>query len=495
MADPPRDYRLRARLLLVVSLLVTLVLAGGASAVFTALTSRKAILRAHDMEMASRRAALLSVFAREQYIHEVHTIILRDHSHVEHHDVWVDKLGDELRDLRTIVDEDGKKRLDAIANASCDLKCAFSEEILPAIDRQDWRSVRRAHDRANVLVDSMTEHADALAGYFDAEAVKAEEDAARTVWFALVLAIVIGVLAGAIALLSGRRLWRSFSRPLASLERVAKRVTEGDRTARVEPIGAREFAVVALAFNRMLDALSSAEAKLVAAERLAAIGRVAAGVAHEINNPITVIRGYLGAMREEVQSDQSKEELRILDEEATLCQRIAEELLVYARTPALSPSSIDMADLLREAAERADGMPSRRASSPGASPVVVDAEPAKVWVDPLRIRQVVVNLVANAREADADGAPVIVVGRPHGNRYRIEVLDRGEGIPQGVLEHIFEPFYTTKRNGTGLGLAVCYGLVTAHGGSIHAEPRTDGGMKFVVDLPISTTETRERDVA
>lgn len=495
MSESTPSYRLRARLLLLVSLLVTLVLAGGASAVFTALTSRSAILHAHDMEVASRRAALLSVLAREQYIHEVHTIILRDHSHVGHHDAWVDKLGTELRELRAIVDEAGTTRLDAIANASCDLKCAFSEEILPAIDRQDWASVRRAHDRANVLVDSMTEHADAVAGYFDAEATKAEDNAARTVWFALVVAIATGVLAGGIALFSGQRLWRSFSRPLASLERVAKRVTAGDRTARVESIEAREFAVVAQAFNRMLDALNGAETKLVASERLAAIGRVAAGVAHEINNPIAVIRGYLGAMREEAHSEELRNELRILDEEAMLCQRIAEELLVYARTPALSPIRIDMADLLRDALERAEGVPSRRTSSPGASPVVVDAESAEALVDPLRIRQVVVNLVANAREAAADDTPVVVRGRVHENGYRIEVLDRGEGIPANAIEHIFEPFFTTKRNGTGLGLAVCYGLATAHGGRIHAERREGGGMRFVVDLPTLAAAADQKEAA
>ncbi len=495
MAETQRDYRLRVRLLLVVSLLVTLVLASGTSAFFTALTSRRAILHAHDMEVASRRAALLSVLAREQYIHEAHTIILRDHSHVEHHDVWVNKLGDELHALRGIVDRGGVTRLDAIADASCDLKCVFSEEIIPAIDRKDWADVRRAHNRANVLVDRMTEHADALAGYFDAEAGKAEEDAARTVWFALMLAIVTSAGAGAIALFFGQRLWHSFSRPLASLERVAQRVTEGDRSARVEPIAAREFAVVAQTFNRMLDALSGAEAKLVASERLAAIGRVAAGVAHEINNPIAVIRGYLGAMREEAHTEDLREELRILDEEAMLCQRIAEELLVYARTPALVPSRVDMADLLRDAVERAEGIPPRRSSVPGAPPVIVDVEPAEICVDPLRIRQVVVNLVANAHEAASDGTPVIVRGRIRENGYRIEVLDHGEGISAEVMSHIFEPFFTTKRNGTGLGLAVCYGLVTAHGGSIHAEPRTDGGMRFVVDLPPMAAETQNRETA
>lgn len=495
MTEPTHGYRLRVRLLLVVSLLVTLVLAGGVSAVVTALTSRSAILHAHDMEVASRRAALLSVLAREQYIHEAHTIILRDHSHVEHHDEWVNKLSDELSELRPIVDSDGAKRLDAIANASCDLKCAFSEEILPAIDRQDWACVHRAQDRANVLVDEMTKHADALAGYFDDKAVRAENEAAGTVLFVLVLAIVTGILAGAIALFSGQRLWRSFSRPLTLLERVAERVTAGDRTARVEPIAAREFAVVAQAFNRMLDALSSAEARLVATERLAAIGRIAAGVAHEINNPIAVIRGYLGAMREEAHSDELKEELRILDEEATLCQRIAEELLMYARTPALSPVPVDMADLLRDASERAEGMHSRRSSVPEAPPVIVDAQSAEMNVDPLRIRQVVVNLVANAREAAADGTPVIVQGRVSESGYRIEVLDRGAGIHVDAIEHIFEPFFTTKRNGTGLGLAVCYGLTTAHGGRIHAEPREGGGMRFIVDLPSLDATSKQKEAA
>jgi len=309
------------------------------------------------------------------------------------------------------------------------------------------------------------------------------------------LAIVTGILAGAVALFSGQRLWRSVSRPLTSLERVAQRITAGDRTARVESIAAREFAVVAQAFNRMLDALSSAEAKLVATERLAAIGRIAAGVAHEINNPIAVIRGYLGAMREEAHSEELKEELRILDEEAILCQRIADELLMYARTPALSPVPVDMAELLRDASERAESVPSRRSSTLGGSPVIVDADSAEMTVDPLRIRQIVVNLVANAREAAADGPPVIVRGRVSKNGYCIEVLDRGAGIPPDAIEHIFEPFFTTKRNGTGLGLAVGYGLTRAHGGRIQAEPREGGGMCFVGDLPNLAATSKQKDAA
>jgi PAS domain S-box-containing protein len=192
-------------------------------------------------------------------------------------------------------------------------------------------------------------------------------------------------------------------------------------------------------------------------DRLASLGVLAAGVAHEINNPIAVIRGYRGAMREEDHSAELKEELRILDEEATLCQRIAEELLMYARTPALSPIPVDMAELLRDVAERTESVPVRSSRSPGTSPIIVDAESAEMTVDPLRIRQVVVNLVTNAREAVTDGTPIIVLGRVYDDGYRIEVQDRGVGISAEALDHIFEPFFTTKRNGTGLGLAVCYG--------------------------------------
>ncbi|WP_437640342.1 sensor histidine kinase [Sorangium sp. So ce854] len=493
MAPPPapqRLYRLRRRLLLVISLLVALVIASGIATVLTGLASRRAILEAHGLEVASRQAALLSVTAREQYIHEAHTIILRDRSHVEHHDAWVSELGAKLAELRPGLDGDAATKLDDIGKASRELSEVFSTTILPAIDRQDWHEVHHAHDRANALVDRMTAHADSLARHFDERALAAERRAEQFIRFALILATAVCAFAAALALIAGRNLWRSFSTPLASLERVAGRVTAGDRSARVEPVAAVELAAVADAFNRMLDALSRTEAELVASERLAAIGRVAAGVAHEINNPIAVIRGYVKTMVKEAETPSLREELSILDEEAAACQRIAEELLMYARSPVLSPRAVQAEELLRDAASHCDGGPGRSDQPPR-----VDAEPAFINVDPLRIRQVLVNLVANAREATAGtpgGDEILVRGRRQDDGYRVEVLDRGAGIPEDARERLFEPFFTTRRDGTGLGLAVCYGLVTAHGGTIRAEPRAGGGSRFVIDLPgVLIEEARE----
>jgi len=478
---------LRLRLLYLVGILVGLVVVTGAVAVGAALASRRAIAAAHRMELASRRAALLAVIVREQYIHEAHTIIMRDRSHVGHHDEWVHKLDAELSDLSPEVDAARQQTIASIRGASTELRKVFAQEILPAIDREERDAVRRSHEKANALVDRMTAHADALATFFDDRAVAAEHEADRLLRIAVLLSATLGLFAVIIALVAGRSLWRAFVTPLAEVDAVARRVAKGDRRARIGSLSAVELSGLAEAFDRMLDALARAEAELVASERLAAIGRVAAGVAHEINNPIAVIRGYVKTMRREAVDPGLRDELLILDEEAAACQRIAEDLLVYAHSPATAPLPVRADELLREAVDRCEE-PGGGASDSRARRIVVDAETALISVDPLRIRQVIVNLVNNAREASQGDEPVEVRGRCDRDGYCIEVLDRGVGLADDVRDHIFEPFFTTRRDGTGLGLAVCHGLVTAHGGTIRAEPRDGGGTRFVVSLPSVVVE-------
>lgn len=482
----PRHH-LRLRLLYLVGVLVGLVVVSGAVAIAAALASRRAIATAHRMELASRQAAMLSVVVREQYIHEAHTIILRDRSHVAHHDDWVHIIDRELAELRPQVDDTRKETIEGIRDASTELRRVFSEEILPAIDRDDRESVRQAHAKANALVDHMTEQADTLANFFDDRAVAAEKEADRLLRLAILLSATLGLGAAAIALVAGRSLWRAFVAPLAEVDAVARRVARGDRRARIGSLSAVELSGLAEAFDGMLDALARAESELVASERLAAIGRVAAGVAHEINNPIAVIRGYVKTMWQEAVDPALRDELTILDEEAAACQRIAEDLLVYAHSPTTAPAPVRADELLREAAERCEEPTSMRYEG-GARRIVVDAEEALINVDALRIRQVVVNLVNNAREATQGDAPVEIRGRRDRDGYTVEVLDRGTGLSDEVREHVFEPFFTTRRDGTGLGLAVCHGLVAAHGGTIRAEPRDGGGTRFVVDLPSVVVE-------
>jgi signal transduction histidine kinase len=311
---------------------------------------------------------------------------------------------------------------------------------------------------------------------------QARDAAARETVDTRSMAIGSCLLAGVLAIAMGRHLWRSVATSLRRLSDAAIRVGQGDTAARVGPLEAEELAAVGMAFDSMLDRLASSRASLLEAERLAAIGRMAAGVAHEINNPIGIIRGYLKTMRRDAPSEPLSKELAILDEEAAACQRIADDLLACARPPALHREDLDLAELIEESITRA-----QNGDAAFVDRVRVGVSRAVLSVDRLRMRQIVSNLVRNALEASPPESPVEVEGRVDGKVYRITVLDRGPGIPPEARERVFEPFFTTRRAGTGLGLAVSRGLAVAHGGTLIIEDREGGGLRVVVKIPIRTT--------
>jgi signal transduction histidine kinase len=211
---------------------------------------------------------------------------------------------------------------------------------------------------------------------------------------------------------------------------------------------------------------------------MAAIGQLAAGVAHEINNPIGVIRGYLRTMIPEAERAELKKELEILDEEAAACQRIADDLVAYARAPEINRSEIDVGALLKATAERFEASGESKGTR-----VRVEADFVELWVDPVRFRQVMQNLFRNAVQAAPKDSVVEVYGEATADTYRVRVLDRGNGIPEELRTRIFEPFVSGRINGTGLGLAVCSGILRAHGGQIEAHARDGGGSEFIVALP------------
>jgi signal transduction histidine kinase len=281
-----------------------------------------------------------------------------------------------------------------------------------------------------------------------------------------------------VAIIATRQIRRAVIAPLGRLTQAAVEVGKGRFELSVESVGDGEFRELAQAFERMAAELHKREAQVVQSERMAAIGQLAAGIAHEINNPIGIIRGYLRTMLPEAQDETLKEELRILDEEAAACQRIAEDLLAYARAPELTKERVQIDLLLEDAANRFSSTAANAAVT-----VRVQAEAAPVLADAVRLRQVINNLVRNA--IDAGSQEVEILGRRLGSaEYRIQVLDRGSGIHEEVRDRVFEPFFSTRRHGSGLGLAVCSGIVGAHGGSIDVKARDGGGTEIAVTLPV-----------
>ncbi len=427
-------------------------------------------------EQAMHEGLMLGIAVREQYIHEAHTLIERNESHLDHHHTWVEEVARSAALLHERVPESERWRVQRIADTSTEIDDAFRSTIVPAMEAGDLAAVRSEHRRIDALVTRAAGDADAVAAALEHrmhdEHTRAEATAQTAAAIAALGALVALLLAG----YHGWRVRARVLKPLGDLVDLTREIGEG-RVPLAANDGDAEVRAVGVALKQLASDLQEREARLVASERLAAVGQLAAGVAHEVNNPIGIIRGYLRTMIPEAQGAQLKDELRILDEEAHACQRIAEDLVAFARASELRLENVDLGGVVADITRRLEASGELHGAR-----VRVEVEPSTLRIDVGRIRQVVSNLVRNAADVAADGV-IEIVGRSDEGAYRIEVRDRGPGVPDADRDRIFEPFFGKRPGGSGLGLAVCIGVVRAHGGSIHVEDRDGGGAVFVVRLP------------
>jgi C4-dicarboxylate-specific signal transduction histidine kinase len=242
--------------------------------------------------------------------------------------------------------------------------------------------------------------------------------------------------------------------------------------------------------RRQLEELKLAQAQLVRAEKLSAVGELASGVAHEINNPLTTILGqaHLLGARPDL-SDYLRERLTVISEEAARAARIVQNLLVFARhyPPERRPAS------LAEVARRVIDLMEYQLQRDKIRVVTEFDRCRPVLADENQLQQVLLNLVQNAHQAMVKhrGERTLTLRiRAVAEHAVIEVLDTGPGIAADVLPRVFDPFFTTKPpgEGSGLGLSVSYGIVTEHGGRLRVDNRPEGGAVFAIDLPWGDAE-------
>ncbi len=228
------------------------------------------------------------------------------------------------------------------------------------------------------------------------------------------------------------------------------------------------------------------EEHLRQAEKLAALGELVAGVAHEVNNPLTGISAFSQLLLEDELSAEQHESVRLIKREADRAVGVIRDLLVFARKAPAREAVVDLSDLVR----RTIRLRSYHLSAAG---VDVETDLAEdlpgVKGDDQKLQQVVLNLVANAEHAMEGGGQRLLRLRTWRTSERIvlEVADSGTGMTPDVRAHIFEPFYTTKPEGTGtgLGLSVSYGIVQAHGGTIDVESIPGQGTVFRISFPLA----------
>jgi two-component system, NtrC family, sensor kinase len=300
----------------------------------------------------------------------------------------------------------------------------------------------------------------------------------------------------AAAALGGILIWFSlaqrFRRPMRDVLSGIRRVASGDLKHRIPTRTSDEFGELAWSFNTMGEQLAAIQQRLIQSERLISMGKLAAGVAHEINNPLTGILAYAEDLKEDAEpSDPRRKDYEVIVHEALRCRQIVHSLLDFARQDASSFVRVHAGDLI----EKALNVFARQAAFRNIAfeRRIEDGLPA-IEADPTQIEQVLVNLIVNAQQAMPDGGTIVLAAdrSNEGNKVEFLVKDQGHGISKEIRSRIFDPFFSTKGGETdGLGLAVCFGIVHRHGGTIdfHSEPGS--GTTFRVLLPFAGNSDQE----
>jgi len=340
-----------------------------------------------------------------------------------------------------------------------------------------WQSDCHAHDKGQTVLG-------VLDVTMSLNEVEQQITANRTkiVMFALSAIIAISLL-----------LWilvhKLVGKPVEQLVKATKIVAEGDLKYKIKKFKNDELGILGQSFNDMTSKLVAAQRQLYQSDKLASLGRLTSGIAHEINNPLTGVLSYSSILLKRADFDaEVKQDLEVIVRETKRCREIVKRLLNFARQEPPKKTKVN----INEVIERTISILTNQFNLKNISTQIKIADnlPA-IKADANQLQQVLMNLLVNAADAiDEKGGEILVSavsGDLNGQEsITIEVTDFGCGIPQEIQAKIFEPFYTTKgQKGTGLGLAVVWGIVEKHEGKIEVKSKVGKGTTITLRLPVN----------
>jgi len=338
--------------------------------------------------------------------------------------------------------------------------------------------------------------------------VRTDDDSAHTTPLLRLLALYTALVALALLTATYFALTRLIVRPLDRLGHAAQRVAGGARHLAVPPTAVHELTALGESFRTMTERLIAEEdklrakvdevehatqqlretqAQLVRSERLASVGRLAAGLAHEIGNPIAALMGLEDLLLAGgLAPDEERDFLQRMRRETERVHRILRDLLAFARpTSGLAEQAPQPGDVETAVHDTAALMMPHPALRDVDLALDVHRELPPVKLGSEQLVQVLLNLVLNAADATGPNGHIRIEAAPSAKGVRLAVTDDGPGVARDVRDRLFEPFVTTKEigKGTGLGLAVCRGLVEGIGGTIELDASVARGARFVLELP------------
>jgi signal transduction histidine kinase len=298
------------------------------------------------------------------------------------------------------------------------------------------------------------------------------------------------VVAVALATLLSFAVARTITRPLAAITDVMREVAvTGDLTRKIMLGEGRlwrdeDAQLVATTFNALTESVARFQREMSQKERLLSLGRLSTVIAHEVRNPLMIIKGSLHALRQKNVDETARHEaVRDINEEVERLNRIVNEVLDFARPIRFDIGPADLNSLCRESAAAS------HAAGPGRAVTLdLDSRASTIATDAERLRIALVNMLVNARHA-VNGTPngeVTLRTRTNGSYVTIVIADKGAGIDAAHLAHVFDPYFTTKRGGTGLGLPIAKNIIEGLGGSLSINSTLGAGTEIRIDLPYNS---------
>jgi two-component system, NtrC family, sensor kinase len=319
----------------------------------------------------------------------------------------------------------------------------------------------------------------------------------QSIWWLLGILVLVSLISAVWVA------WR-MTKPVYELADTMKRYADGNHSSVYTETRGDEIGVAGRAFNYLTSRLKQIEQERDKAvrvacqsERLAAVGQLAAGIGHEINNPLMNMMSLAALIEDEVRdkAPQAHADAQILQKEGRRCAGIVQGILSFAREKLPEYREFDMAELILETLS----LLQHRLTAADIHTVTELEKGLQMTGDPNQLQQVLVNLILNAVQASPEHAEIRILAHKDMDHIAVEIVDSGTGIEQVNMNKVFDPFFTTKTQGggTGLGLSVSYGIVKRHNGNIYLENNPGAGLRVMILLPLHVKESavNELDLA